>query len=127
MFRARAATRLLPAAAAAAALSAGLAACGHTVSVGQGRTLHVALTEYRVVPESIHSSSGQLTLVIRNDGRLTHNLTITRGTTVIGQTPPLAPGESTYLVLDLQRGNYMMASSLFADQALGQYGTLSVG
>ena len=127
MFRARAATRLLRAAAAAAALSAGLTACGHTVSVGQGRTLHVALTEYRVIPQSIHSSSGQLTLVVQNDGRLTHNLTISRGSTVIDRTLALAPGQSTYLVLDLQRGSYLMASSLFADQALGQYGTLSVG
>jgi hypothetical protein len=127
MFTARAATRLLPAAVAAVALSAGLAACGHTVSVGRGRTLRVALTEYRVIPQSIRSSSGQLTLVVRNDGRLTHDLTISRGSTVIDQTLPLAPGESTYLVLDLQRGSYVMASSLFADQALGQYGTLSVG
>jgi hypothetical protein len=127
MFRARAATRLVRVGAASTAVLAGLAACGHGVTVAPSRTLNIALTEYRVVPQNIHSKPGTLTLFVQNDGRLTHNLTISIHGQVIDQTPPLQPGASTYLILNLRRGTYLMASSLFADQALGQYGRLSVG
>jgi hypothetical protein len=122
----RLAPRPLRTGAASIALLTALAGCAHTVSVGSSRALHVALTEYRVIPQSVSSSAGQLTLFVRNDGRLTHNLTVSRGSTVIGQTPPLAPGASAYLVLDLRRGSYHMASSLSGDEILGQYGTLTV-
>jgi hypothetical protein len=122
MRKLRAATRLLLMGAAVAAL----AGCGHTAFVGSGRTLRVALTEYRVSPQSIRSTPGELTLVVENDGRLAHSLAISDRGAIVGQTPPLQPGTQTYLVLTLTPGSYLMTSTLFSDQALGTYGTLTV-
>jgi iron uptake system EfeUOB component EfeO/EfeM len=108
------------------ALASAIAACGHTVTVGVGRTLRVALSEYRVVPQSVQAKSGQLTLVVENDGRLTHNLALSRNGTIIAQTPPIAPGATSQLTATLTPGTYLMTSTLFSDQALGVYGTLAV-
>ena len=105
---------------------AALAGCGHTVTVDASRTIGVAVTEYRVIPQSIESPAGQLTRVVENDGRLTHDLAVTRNGVTVGQTPPLQPGTRTPLVLTLSPGTYVMTSTLFADQALGTYGTLRV-
>lgn len=105
---------------------AGLAGCGHTTKVGPSGTVHIALTEYRVIPQSIESRPGRLLLLIENDGRLAHTLAVSRHGKIVDQTPPLQPGTSTYLALDLAPGSYLMTSTLFSDQALGQYGTLTV-
>ena len=119
----RAATRLLLAGAGLAAM----AGCSHTTTVGAGRTLRIALAEYRVIPQSVQSRAGELTLVVENDGRLAHDLAVSRRGVIVGQTPPLQPGTRTYLVLTLAPGSYLMTSTLFSDQALGVYGTLKVG
>jgi hypothetical protein len=105
---------------------AALYGCGHTATVGASRSLRVALTEYRVSPQSIRSRSGELTLVVENDGRLAHTLAVSSKGNIVGQTPPLPPGTRTYLVLTLSPGSYLMTSTLFSDQALGTYGTLTV-
>jgi hypothetical protein len=117
---------LLPAAG-AALTAATIAACGHTAVVGSNGTVRLALSEYRVVPQSVRASPGVVTIVVRNDGRLTHNLTVSQNGNVIAQTTPLAPGASTELPLALTPGQYLMASTLFSDQTLGVYGTLTVG
>jgi hypothetical protein len=75
----------------------------------------------------VRAASGQLTLVVENDGRLAHTLAISSHGTVLGQTPPLLPGARSDLVLSLRPGSYVMSSTLFSDQALGTYGTLTVG
>jgi len=118
--------RLLLAGSVCAALAAALTGCSHTVAVGSKRVLRVALTEYRVVPQSVQARSGPLTLIVENEGRLTHNLAVTSKGTVIGQTPPIQPGQSADLFITLSAGSYVMSSTLFADQALGVYGTLTV-
>jgi len=122
MFKARAATRLLL----ATTVSAGLAACGHTATPGADRTVQIAVTEYRVTPQSIRTTAGELTLIVENDGRLTHDLALSIHGNIVGQTPPLQPGADTALTLFLTPGTYLMTSTLFADQALGTYGTLTV-
>src|SRR5438105_3500638 len=63
---------------AAALLAAGwcVYGCGNTTLVAPDRSVDVALTEYSVRPQSIRASSGQLTIVVHNYGRLTHNLVV---------------------------------------------------
>ena len=122
----RAPTRLLVAMLTSALLTATLNACGRTVTAGTGQTVRVALTEYRVIPQSIRFRAGQLTLRVENDGRLAHSLAVSRRGSIVGQTPPLLPGASADLVLSLPPGSYLMSSTLFSDQALGEYGTLTV-
>lgn len=103
-----------------------VAGCSHTVVVGQNRVLQIAVTEYRVVPESVRVSAGLLTIVVHNEGRVAHNLAVTEGKYLVGQTPPILPGKVAYLPIDLYPGSYQIASTLFSDQALGEYGSLTV-
>jgi hypothetical protein len=117
---------LLPAAGMALA-AATVSGCGQQTVVGANRTLRLALTEYRVVPQTVRARPGLLAIVVRNEGRLTHNLTLSRGTTVLAQTVPLSPGARAELVLTLTPGRYLIASTLLSDQTLGEYGTLTVG
>lgn len=108
------------------AIASILGGCGHTTVVGAGRMLRLALTEYRVVPQSARAPSGPLTIIVSNDGRLTHNLAISKNGTVLAQTGPIRSGASAELVVRLAPGSYLMASTMFSDQALGEYGTLTV-
>jgi uncharacterized cupredoxin-like copper-binding protein len=101
-------------------------ACGHTHVVGSSRTVDLALTEYRLIPQDVRVSAGQLTLQVRNDGRLTHNLVVSNNGQPEASTPPLAPGQSLALTVTLAPGKYSMASTILSDQALGEYGTLKV-
>ncbi|HEY8764547.1 MAG TPA: hypothetical protein VIM18_10165 [Solirubrobacteraceae bacterium] len=103
-----------------------LTGCGHTLQVGSDHTLSVALTEYHLNPQSARVASGTLTIVVRNFGRLTHNLVISMNGQPAASTGPLAPGESAAITADLSAGSYQMASTSLSDQALGEYGTLTV-
>jgi hypothetical protein len=103
-----------------------LSACSHVHLVGADRTLRVALTEYRLRPQDVRVSSGPLTIFVHNYGRLTHNLALSIDGSSAGSTGPLLPGQSTELALDLAPGRYLMASTILSDQALGEYGTLTV-
>jgi hypothetical protein len=110
-------------AAIAAALVAG---CGRTVTVGAGGTLQIAVTEYHLNPQSVRASSGQLTIVVHNYGRLTHNLVISQNGQAVAATQPIAPGQSAALALFMAKGRYTMASTVLSDESLGAYGTLTV-
>jgi Cupredoxin-like domain len=110
----------------AAALVA-LAGCGSGHQSGDDLTVAVSVSEYRITPPSAHVSAGLVTVLVRNEGRLTHNLVISRDGHVDGSTKPLWPGSSAELTLPLTRGDYLMASTILSDQALGAYGMLHVG
>jgi hypothetical protein len=103
-----------------------LAGCTQTVRAGPGHTLQIALNEYRVNPISASVPSGVLTLIVRNYGRLSHNLVVAGGGYVDGSTPAIPPGSEATLLLDLTPGKYTIYSSLLNDQALGVHGTMTV-
>jgi hypothetical protein len=100
--------------------------CGHTQAVSGNRTLRMALGEYRLNPESARVSQGTLTILIHNYGRLTHNLVVSANGQVVDGTKPIPPGQSAELDLSLAAGHYSMASTIQSDQALGEFGTLTV-
>lgn len=122
----RAAKLLIRLGAVAAALGLSIAGCGHSAAVGSDRTLRVAVTEYQVVPQQVHVSAGELTIIVHNVGKLAHNLVVLQGDQRINGTKPIWPGTVGELVVDLEPGNYTLASTLFSDQALGERGTLTV-
>ena len=113
-------------AAVALACALSLSACSHLHTIGADRTLQMALTEYRLRPQDVRMSAGPLTIYVHNYGRLTHNLAVSLGHSSAGSTGPLLPGQSAILSLYLTPGRYLMASAIFSDQALGEYGTLTV-
>ena len=102
------------------------AGCSRTVAVGSGQVLHMALTEYRLNPDRVRVPAGELTIVVRNLGKLTHNLALSRNNQTQVQTKPIPPGSRAQLTVILTPGTYVLDSSLFSDQALGLYGTLIV-
>lgn len=103
-----------------------LAGCAHTTVVGADRTFQLALTEYRLVPQDVRAPAGALTIEVHNYGRLTHDLTLTRGSHPAASTRPIPPGQTARLTLSLSPGSYLMMSRILSDQALGMYGTLNV-
>ncbi len=103
-----------------------LGGCGHTQVIGQDRTLYVALADYRVTPQSVRVRSGPMTIFVHNYGRLTHDLVVSLNGQSIESTRPIWPGQSAELSVSLPPGNYLMASTILSDQALGEYGTLKV-
>lgn len=86
----------------------------------------MALTEYRLNPQSIDASGGVLAIVVHNYGRLTHDLVVSLNGQNIAGTKPIPPGQTAELDLDLAPGTYQMASTILSDQDLGAYGTLKV-
>jgi hypothetical protein len=108
-------------------LAIAAAGCGHTVRVGADRMLRIAMTEYRLNPQSVTVAEGPLTILIHNYGRLTHNLAVSLNGQTAGATKPIAPGQDATLTLMLTKGSYLMASTLLSDEALGEFGTLKVG
>ena len=115
-----------PIAALAAVLLSLAAGCGQTETIRHARTLFVALTEYRLAPQSVQVSRGPLTIFVHNYGRVTHNLVISRDGQPQASTRPIWPGQTAELTLTLTPGSYLMASTILSDQTLGQYGTLRV-
>jgi hypothetical protein len=111
---------------AALALAWAVAGCSNVHGLGHGRTLNLALTEYRIDPQSVRARPGQLTIVIHNYGRRTHNLVLSLDGQPVGATKPIWPGSSSQLTLSLPAGSYVMASTILSDRALGEYGTLVV-
>jgi len=111
----------------AAALSAtAVAGCSDEARVGASATVQVALNEYRVTPQQILANAGTLNIVVHNDGRLTHDLVISQDGLTEASTQPIAPGQTADLQATLSHGQYLMASTILSDQALGAYGTLDV-
>ena len=99
---------------------------GQTVTVPAGRTLRLTVSEYQVRPQSVRAHAGRLTIVVRDAGRLVHNLAILDNGHVAAATPPIRPGASATLTVALGPGTYVMASTLFFDESVGTYGTLRI-
>jgi plastocyanin len=112
--------------AASAVAGISLAGCGHAAAVGPNRTLRVALGEYRVTPQNVHATAGELTIIVHNVGKLTHNLVVKQGKEPVDQTKPIWPGTVSVLAVYLSPGQYTLSSTLFSDEDLGVSGTLSV-
>jgi len=102
------------------------AGCGTTTRIASGGTLQVALSEYHVRPQSVSATSGPLTIAVHNYGRLSHDLVISLDGHPELSTPPIPPGQTMALEATLAPGQYLMASTILSDQALGAYGTLTV-
>jgi plastocyanin len=100
-------------------------ACSHTVEARRGG-IRILVTEFRLVPQSIRVPAGQLTIFVRNYGRLTHNLSVTRGMRTAGSTQPIRPGRAAQLTVTLVPGKYFMSSTILSDRDLGIYGTITV-
>jgi hypothetical protein len=95
--------------------------------------LRITVDEYRIVPQEIEAKPGRIKLVVRNAGRLTHNLVIQvpngpdRSPTPVGRVATMQPGQTAEPVkITLARGEYRMVCTIANHDDLGQFGTLKV-
>jgi uncharacterized cupredoxin-like copper-binding protein len=97
--------------------------------------LRVTLDEYRIVPQNVVLKPGRTKLVVRNTGRLTHNLVIQipegpDGKPLEipgGRVGTMQPGETGEPVkVMLRPGTYRLVCTIANHDDLGQYGTLEV-
>ena len=100
---------------------------GRTVTAPANAKLRVIADEYSFDPSTIVlTGAGTLTLSLRNEGSLAHNLKLFRGDGEIGGTPTLPGGDSDSTRLNLEHGNYRMVCTVGDHEELGMTGTLRV-
>jgi plastocyanin len=120
----------------AVATTALLAACGDGgpyVRALQDGTVRMTLDEFRVDPERVFTPTGNVRLVARNVGRLTHNVAVVsddRSPDAVeveyGRSKTAQPGETVTATATLRPGRYRVVCTLANHDNLGQYGTLVV-
>ena len=120
-----------------AAVAIVLAGCGEPKHVRTERPiLRISLDEYRVLPQNISARPGRMKIVVRNMGRLTHNLVIQTPPERVGDKPvdvvgarvkSMQPGEvAEPIKITLARGTYRLVCTIANHDDLGQYGELVI-
>jgi plastocyanin len=100
---------------------------GRTVTTPANERLPVVADEYSFDPSAIQvSGAGRLTLTLRNEGSLAHNLKLFRGDEEIGRTSTLPAGRSESVRLNLEHGSYRMVCTVDDHEQLGMKGTVEV-
>ncbi len=116
------------------AVALALGACGGSDVVRTDRPIvRITLDEYRIVPQDISVRPGRLKFVVRNTGRLTHNLVIQLPDGPGGQ-PLLVDRVATMqpkqtaepIKVTLSPGEYRLVCTIANHDDLGQFGTLQV-
>ena len=100
---------------------------GRTVTAPANAKLRVVADEYSFDPSTIQlRGAGTLTVTLRNEGSLAHNLKLFRGDEEIDGTPTLPAGRSESVRLNLEHGNYRMVCTVGDHEQLGMKGTVEV-
>jgi plastocyanin len=124
--------RLTSLIAASAVLAAGCGeddqrAAARPASVPAGGTVRVTGTEYEFDPSAVVvRGAGPLTIRLRNEGTLAHNLRLFSGDREVGGTPTFTGGRSESGRVRLERGSYEMVCTVGNHAELGMTGTLEV-
>jgi plastocyanin len=117
------------------ALLALLAGCGgddeeertRSVTVNPNSTLRVTGDEYSFDPgRVVVRGAGPLTIRLRNDGDLAHNLRIEREGEDVGGTPTFPGGQTRSGRVNLEHGRYEMVCTVGDHAELGMTGELEV-
>jgi plastocyanin len=112
-----------------------LAGCGgddddepaRSVTVNPNSTLRVVADEYSFDPgEIVVRGAGPLTIRLRNDGELAHNLRVERSGEDIGGTPTFPGGQTQSGRVNLEHGNYELICTVGDHAELGMTGELRV-
>ena len=100
---------------------------GRTATVDQGGAIQVTAREYSFDPERIVvEGGGSLTIELRNEGDLAHNLRLRRGDRDVGGTPTFPGGRTESGRVRLQPGTYEMLCTVGDHAELGMTGELEV-
>jgi plastocyanin len=100
---------------------------GRTVTLPANDKLRVVADEYSFDPSGIQlRGAGTLTVTLRNEGSLAHNLKLFRGDEEVGGTSTLPAGRSQTVRLNLEHGNNRMVCTVGDHEQLGMKGTVKV-
>jgi hypothetical protein len=98
--------------------------------------VRISLDEYRIVPQDIVARPGRIKFVVRNTGKLTHNLVIQIPPKNIddkpvevpgGRVKSMQPGEvAEPIKVTLKPGTYRLVCTIANHDDLGQYGKLVI-
>jgi uncharacterized cupredoxin-like copper-binding protein len=115
-----------------------LAACGSAGTVSTAGTTNTAAGPSRSLTlaadsdgelgyntKQLIAKAGRVTITMANMSPLEHNLTVARGSTVLGATPTFQGGSKS-LTLNLKPGTYKFYCSVPGHRAAGMEGTLTV-
>ena len=98
-----------------------------SVTVNPNSTLRVSADEYSFDPGRVKvRGAGPLTIRLRNDGDLAHNLRIERDGEDIGGTPTFGGGETQSGRVHLEHGSYEMICTVGDHAELGMTGEVRV-
>jgi uncharacterized cupredoxin-like copper-binding protein len=98
-----------------------------TVTVDRRGTVTVIARDYSFDPNRIVvQSAGPLTIRLRNDGDLAHDIRVRRDGEELGGTPSFPPGRTESARLRLQPGNYQLLCTVGDHAELGMTGELEV-
>ena len=100
------------------ATSTPAAAGGGTVTLGE--------SEFKITPKDATAKAGKVTLDVKNDGAIVHNLNVEGNGIEEKKTADLQPGSSGKLTVDLKPGKYEMYCSIDGHRASGMEGTITV-
>lgn len=96
-------------------------------------TLQLEVSEYRIEPAALKVRAGRVHVVVRNRGKLTHNVKVeseptgeAEPTVLYGGTETAQPGETVSASVPLAPGEYRLTCSIAGHDNLGQYGRLIV-
>ncbi len=110
-----------------------VAGCGdedepsRTVTAPANAKLRVIADEYSFDPATIVlKGAGTLTLTVRNEGSLAHNLRVFRADEEIGGTPTFPAGRTESARVNLEHGSYEMICTVGDHAELGMRGTLQI-
>jgi uncharacterized cupredoxin-like copper-binding protein len=101
-----------------AATSTPAAAGGGTVTLGE--------SEFKITPKDATAKAGKVTIDVKNDGAIVHNLNVEGNGIAEKKTADLQPGSSGKLTVDLKPGKYEMYCSIDGHRASGMEGTITV-
>ncbi len=101
-----------------AATSTPAAAGGGTVTLGE--------SEFKITPKDATAKAGKVTIDVKNDGAIVHNLNVEGNGLAEKKTADLQPGSSGKLTVDLKPGKYEMYCSIDGHRASGMEGTITV-
>jgi plastocyanin len=100
---------------------------GRTVTTAPGATVTVEAHEYSFDPDRlVVERPGTVTIRLRNEGDLAHNLRVTRDGDEVGGTPSFPSGGARTAKLRLARGKYEYLCTVGDHAELGMTGELEV-
>jgi plastocyanin len=100
---------------------------GRTVTTAPGATVTVDAHEYSFDPDRlVVERPGTVTIRLRNEGDLAHNLRLQRGGEDVGGTPSFPSGDTRTAELRVEPGEYEYVCTVGDHAELGMTGRLEV-